>query len=605
MSPVCHTAQAMVLAFDMKRFRSRWFQVGVLLAAAAHGCTKLKSGDDIFLDSSKAGAGSAGVLSPGFDLGSLGGNLGFAGAGGHGGQDPTSCIDPAGFRGLGCNTCEPTDIFSLESSCTDSTCTPFGNSLRLAKLGLDGGLPPVPASSPPGTGGAAAGGRASTGGSAGSAGSSGNNGEAGNLGGGVDTAGAGSGALLQGTRGAAVSPPPPPGIACATLSARGSVVYVTGSSAVKPFLQQVAQQLSTGSGVYIVYTATGSCIGVDAIVNSTPMTSGLAPAPATTAIYWDSSSSTGQECYLPAAGVPADIGISDVFAQTCTGFELTNLDAQGIRDAHGPIQTMTFTVPANSAYTEISAQAAYFVFGFGKDGGVTDPTGTTPIWNDESFIFQRKGSSGTQTMLAAAIGVPSTRWKGKIHQTSDDVALDLQAAGSKQDTASKAIGILAADYIETKNLRAQLHALAFQDSKQACAVYPDSTANAHDKRNVRDGHYPIWGPLHLLYKDDLALANPARQAISDILGYLSGTKPLPNSVKLIDVYAQSGLVPECAMSVTRSKDGGNIVPFSPPSPCNCLFEAKATGRTSCTPCVVQGDCQADQSCSQGYCEQIR
>ncbi len=581
----------------MKRSKFRWLQVGALLVAAADGCTTLKSGDDVFLEPSQAGAGS-GVSDPGFDLGSTGG---IAGRGGHAGQAPTACIDPAGFHGLGCNTCKPTDIFSLESSCTDSTCTPFRNSLRLARLGLDGGLPPVPAASPPGTGGAAAGGSAAT---AGSAGSFGNEGEAGNLNSGSNTAGAGSGALLQDTGGANASPPLPPGIACSTLSVRGRVVYVTGSSAVKPFLQQVAQQLSTGSGIYIVYTATGSCIGVDAIVNSTPMTSGPAPAPATTAIYWDSASSTGQECYLPASGVQADIGISDVFAQTCTGFELTNLDAQGIGDAHGPIQTMTFTVPANSTYTEISAQAAYFVFGFGKDGGVMDPSGTTPIWNDETFIFQRKGSSGTQTMIAAAIGVAPTRWKGKLHQSSDDVALDLQAAGSKQDTASKAIGILAADYIETKNLRAQLHALAFQDSKQACAVYPDSTANAHDKRNVRDGHYPIWGPLHLLYKDDLAQADPARQAISDILGYLSGTKPLPNSVKLIDVYAQSGLVPECAMSVTRSKDGGNIVPFSPPSPCSCLFEAKATGRTSCKSCVVQGDCQADQSCSQGYCEQL-
>src|SRR5262249_22524665 len=157
------------------------------------------------------------------------------------------------------------------------------------------------------------------------------------------------------------------------------------------------------------------------------------------------------------------------------------------------------------------------------------------------------------------------------------------------------IGILAADYIDTKNLRAQIRVLAFQDTSQHCAVYPDSTANAHDKRNVRDGHYPIWGPLHLFYKTD-GLGNPLnpdkRTAMNDIVGSLSGTKPLPNGIRLIDVYAQSGLVPECAMRVTRTTDGGDIRPFRPDAPCSCLFEARATGATNCKTCVVQGDCGA-------------
>jgi hypothetical protein len=358
--------------------------------------------------------------------------------------------------------------------------------------------------------------------------------------------------------------------------------------------------------VYIVYTSTGSCIGVDAILNNTPMTSGPPPAPATSATYWDSPSSTGKACDLPTAGVTADVGISDVFAQSCPGFELANLDSQQIRDAHGPIQTMTFTVPTNSSYSEISAQAAYFVFGFGVDGAVRDRTGTIPIWNDNSYIYQRSATSGTQVMISSVIGVPAGQWKGTGHKTSDDVANDLRGASAKQDTADKAIGILAADYIDSNNLRTQLRMLAFQDLHQPCAVFPDSTSDAHDKRNVRDGHYPIWGPLHLLYAVD-QLGNPRhtdnRQPITDILGYLSGSKPLPNGIKLIDVYARSGLIPECAMHVTRAKDGGNILPFTPPNPCSCLFEAKAgVGSTDCQTCSVQGDCGPGQTCSLGYCE---
>jgi hypothetical protein len=394
------------------------------------------------------------------------------------------------------------------------------------------------------------------------------------------------------------------GKACADLASKGTVVYITGSSAAKPFLQQIAQQL-VGSGIYVVYTSTGSCIGVDAVVNGTPMTTGASPAPAASATYWDSSSSSGVACDLPAGGVAADIGASDVFAQTCSGFELTDLDAQQIRDAHGPIQTMTFAVPANSTYSEISAQAAYFVFGFGKGGGVTDESGANPIWNDETELFVRSPSSGTQAMLAAAIGVPANVWRGKPLKTSDDVAAAIQMAGQSQTSANLAIGILAADYIDSKNLRAQVRVLALQDSSQTCAVFPDSTGSAHDKRNVRDGHYPVWSPLHLLLKVDQFgnPLNPAnRQAVTDIVGYLSGTKVLPNGVQLIDVYAQSGLIPECAMHVTRSKDGGNIAPYSPASPCSCVFEAKATGSTTCTVCKVQGDCATGQTCSQGYCE---
>jgi hypothetical protein len=343
---------------------------------------------------------------------------------------------------------------------------------------------------------------------------------------------------------------------------------------------------------------------VDAVLNGTLITTGPS-APAPSATYWDSSSSTGQACDLPAPGVAADIGASDVFAQSCTGYELADLDALQIRDAHGPIQTMTFVVPANSAYAEISAQAAYFVFGFGANGGVRDASGGTPVWNNEDLLFQRSAASGTQAMLAAAIGVPATAWKGRPHKTSDDVAGDIQAAGQKQETANQALGILAADYIDSKNLRAQVRVLGFQDSAQHCAVFPDSTSNAHDKRNVRDGHYPVWGPLHLLLKVDHA-GNPVnlanRQAITDIVGYLSGTKALPNGVQLLDVYAQSGLVPECAMHVARAKDGGNILPFAPSSPCSCLFDVKATGATSCAPCKVQGDCKSGQTCSLGYCE---
>jgi hypothetical protein len=506
-----------------------------------------------------------------------------------GGSPDAGCFNPHGFQNVGCFVCAATDVVGLENSCSDAACTPFDNAARLSNLTALGQLPPLPM--PPGAGGA--GGSSGAGGSGGAAAGGAPSGGAAGKGG--STAAAGASGAGGGTSGRTT---------CDSLSSKGQVVYVTGSSAAKPFLQQIAQQIAS-QNAFVVYTSTGSCVGVDAIVNGTRMTTGPSPAPATSATYWDAPTSTGSDCDLPAGGVVADLGVSDVFAQSCKGFELTSLDALQIRDAHGAIQTMTFVVPQNSRFSEISAQAAYFVFGFGKDGGVLDGPSGSPIWNDETALHKRSAASGTQTMLGAAIGVPPDLWKGTPHATSDDVANAIKSAGQSKDAANLALGILAADYIDSQNLRADIRVLAFQDTSQRCAVFPDSTATSHDKQNVRDGHYPIWSPLHLLYKVD-QIGNPlnpaTRQIVLDIIGYLSGTKQLPNGVELIDVYAQSGLIPECAMHVSRTKDGGNIAPYQPESPCSCLFEAKATGSTTCKACRVQGDCGSTETCSQGYCE---
>jgi hypothetical protein len=308
---------------------------------------------------------------------------------------------------------------------------------------------------------------------------------------------------------------------------------------------------------------------------------------------------------MPLEGIAADIGVSDVFASSCPGFGRSDIESLSVRDAYGPIQSMTFAVPSNSKYTSISAEAAYFVFGFGARGGLRDATTGHPVWYDEAAILQRNAGSGTQAMIAAAIGVASERWKGMQHRTSDEVAAGLQAAGATQELADKTLGILASDYIEIRNLRAQVRVLAFQDSNQSCAVYPDSTPTARDKVNVRDGHYAIWGPLHFLYKvneDGLPINPTSRQRVLDILGYLSATKALPNGVQFIDLYAQSGLVPQCAMRVVRKGDGGKIEPYAPTSSCSCRFDAQATGSTTCVPCKVQGNCAGKETCSFGYCE---
>ena len=72
--------------------------------------------------------------------------------------------------------------------------------------------------------------------------------------------------------------------------------------------------------------------------------------------------------------------------------------------------------------------------------------------------------------------------------------------------------------------------------------------------------------------------------------------------------AQAGLVPQCAMRVSRTTEVGPMSPVSPTSPCGCYYEytGSASHTTSCTSCQTANDCPTNYSCPQfngmGWCE---
>jgi ABC-type phosphate transport system substrate-binding protein len=366
---------------------------------------------------------------------------------------------------------------------------------------------------------------------------------------------------------------------CSTLP---NPVYVTGSTAAKPLLIELGKYLSTQSSpITIVYLGQGSCTGVDAILNGTPIQGSGNSAPST----WDATG-TEKKCDVTTP-VVADIGISDVFATTC--FSLPGGLAGNVADFLGPVQSMTFAVPIGSPENAISAEAAYYVYGFGNDSGVLP-------WTDETVIFKRDANSGTQRMIAAAIGVPADRWKGTASTGSSDLLQKLTLAS----TRPKAIGILAADVAQDN--RTVLKVLAYQHGKQACGYFPDRDATSNEKANVRDGHYAIWGPLHLLTRLDNN-GYPLKPAASDVIGYLTGSKTAPGQLDLIFLEAQRHVIPQCAMRVKRSQELGPMTPFAPVGACGCYYEKVANGATSCTPCQRQTDCPTSTPvCSHGYCE---
>lgn len=355
-------------------------------------------------------------------------------------------------------------------------------------------------------------------------------------------------------------------------------VYVTGSSAVKPFLKGLGKALSeSASPVTIVYKGQGSCTGVDAILESVPMTG--------TASYWDASGAE-TSCDLALAGNRADIGVSDVFPTSCPNVTETPAN---VGDFFGPVQVMEMVVPVASSQSAISAEAAYLLWGFGAGGEVG-------AWTDETQMIRRNEQSGTQTMIGLAIGVPANRWKGIDAGGSSGVLTQVSSSAEPEKT----IGILAADVADAN--RAALKVLAFQAYGQKCGYWPDSSPTSFDKKNVRDGHYPIWGPLHLLANVD-GSGKPVKKEAADIIGYFTGDVKPPATVNLLDLQIAANTVPICAMNVERTSEMGDVRAYTPAEPCGCYFDFKTTGTTSCQACAADSDCTgSNKHCRYGYCE---
>jgi hypothetical protein len=447
-----------------------------------------------------------------------------------------------------------TDRPSLESACTGSACVPFS----LSVPSCNGGLCPLP---PPADAGS----------------------------------GTSSGADAGSSTGSDAGLPPP----CNGVAADPSmIVYVTGSTALAAFIGEVSAALA--SQVTIVYQQSGSCVGVRAAID--PGSNTLSSANGTATYY--TTAGVQQTCTLdPNDHLVADIGASDVFYSTCyIGQPVTPPLPAEVSENFGPVQIMNFAVPQSSSQQSISLTAAYYVFGFGGTSYQVSP------WTDPSQLEIRSANSGTQSLIAAAIGVPPAQWKGVGHGTSSQVGSALVAAGQSGDphVVDSALGILASDYLiqNTQTLRG----LAVKDTA-GCAFYPGSTAYSHDGANARDGHYPLWGPSHFYARVDPATHVPSKPGVTKFIDGLNGVTGLPG-LDLLAEYASKGLVPQCAMHVSRANDGGDYGLFKAPTTCNCYFDLHATGATSCHTCNANTDCPASApNCNkfgpqpqQGYCD---
>jgi ABC-type phosphate transport system substrate-binding protein len=372
---------------------------------------------------------------------------------------------------------------------------------------------------------------------------------------------------------------------------RSQLVYLTGSSNFPPLLAKLAP-LIIAAGYTPVFQVSSSCNGVNTMFSGDPsarMMNDPNPAPGAKYAAYFTDSGSSVPCMLGTGGVTVDVGESDVFSTTCNTKAMPNTT---IGEYLGPVQAMLFAVPGKSDQTAITAEAARAVFGMGGDN-------VSP-WTDPTLYFVRNANTGTQQMIAHAIGVPASAFWGVDRGTASNVDSLLRSI-SDDKTAQEAIGIISADYYDSD--RANVKALAFKAPEQDCAYLPDSNAFKKDKQNVRDGHYPIWGPMHFF--TTLAGGVPASPGAQAFVNVVS----VPNLAKaLVDAFIGASLVPDCAMSVQRQTELGPISAYSPPFQCGCYFEASpdvnGTPSPGCTPCNTAAECTnpARPACNLGYCE---
>jgi ABC-type phosphate transport system substrate-binding protein len=405
-------------------------------------------------------------------------------------------------------------------------------------------------------------------------------------------------------------------------------IYLSGSTALEPLYIALGPTLinDAASPSTIVYlkSGQGSCTGITAQINNTPIAAG-------TSANWVDSAGKTCTCKIGTAATPtatADItiGVADVYAQTC-GFSAAQLTAANLKDFTGPIGTMTFVVPAASPAKAISFEQAYLLFGFGAQYGVAP-------WTDPSFLWIRPELSGTKRMIASYIGIGPSKWQGNTGHDKTTATMGCSSGANCADNGSgdvfngitqttttpeKFLGILGMDYILTQAAKdatvlTKVKWLAFRAAGQRYAFYPDSTPTARDKRNVREGRYAIWGPSHLFTKVDGG-GNPTALA-NKVISYLRKSNTDDDTASLTTIVQKANLIPQCAMKVTRDVDGADQRLYTPAAPealaCDCYFEklagvnplpAKCLPANPNMPCNTTDNlCSAGTTCRRGVCE---
>ena len=373
--------------------------------------------------------------------------------------------------------------------------------------------------------------------------------------------------------------------ACDTLP---NPIYIQMGSTQVDLMKRVGRALrdSTVRPMTLVWITSGTCTNIDNFYHHTAaITTTMSYVPS----IGEDAAWTPADPLLtctPPANLFPDVGNAATFISSCTN----EAPPATVAVENGSVLPYILAVPKASSQTAITAEEAYFVFGFGGTG-----KGDVMPWLDDNEIFIRPITKSTRLTWCANLTIPPDKMKGISVAQSQTVITDLEAAASPE----AAIAILSTGDYETQ--RANLSELAFRAFHQYAAYYADSTSTSRDKKNVRDGHYTVWAPTEWMYNTD-GSGNATKPDAKYLVDMLAGKDVTPAPDFDPSVFAaRVGLVPDCAMRVTRDADGAPLKLYKPAASCSCSFEA-AVDTTQCATCDANNPC-ATGVCRRGYCEE--
>lgn len=373
---------------------------------------------------------------------------------------------------------------------------------------------------------------------------------------------------------------------CSTLP--GPVLVIESGDTQEPLLKALGRQLrNSATPMTILYKTTGTCTLTADLYNGTKIAqnSNLSYVPSTTEdAPWNTTVPSPTCTVDTVGGLSIDLGIGATFLTSCTQ---APPKPASIGLFTGPVQGYGFIVPKASSQRAVTAEEGYFAWGFGA-------TGQAEPWVDPQFFYGRTATKSTALTLAASIGLNVTQLKGILLDKSTEV-LNLVATSANPE---KTIGMLGTEVFDAN--RGEVTLLAFRAFKQRYAYYPDSTPTSFDKKNLRDGHYIPWAPTIYVATVD-GNGAPTNAQAKTFMDLVFGMTSFPDVDGLGTAIAK-GLIPDCAMQVTRSFDGDELRPYAPAEPCGCYYESKVPGgATKCTACTDDAPCNGGK-CRRGFCE---
>jgi hypothetical protein len=397
------------------------------------------------------------------------------------------------------------------------------------------------------------------------------------------------------------------GAPCNTLP--GTIVYIESGDTQQALLKKLGRQLRDTADITIVYLLTGSCTLTPNLYDGNPIAAGqvMNYIPSTAENPGWTTAMAENTCTISTSTQPG-LGISALYPASC---QLGGPDAgSSIRLIDGPIQAYTFIVPPSQFASDgmgIYAEEAHAAFGAHKGTGLVTWNGNAE-WNDPTQMFFRPTTKSTLVSTAFNIQLTAAVMaQGAVQEATSSNVLSAVAAA----TSANAIGILGDEVYDTQG-RNKVNVLAFRAFGQNHAYFPDSTATAFDKQNIRDGHYSMWSPtVYITHVDTLGEpVDPAIKYITDtVTGNAAATPPDGGTAidGLVDVTGV-GLTPGCAMQVTRvTPQDGTPISAAPPPTCTCYFLSKIPGAAgtpaNCTTCSGNAQCTTTgQTCIRGFCE---